>query len=98
MGANPTMALEHTVAALDSEMTIAGIGGGTMTLGFGSIAFDAAVRIPYSRSRGELTELLGLARAGKISVEVQNCSLDDGTRAYADLTVGTIRGRAVIVP
>lgn len=98
VGANPTMALAQGIAALDSDVTIVGIGGGTMTLGFGAIAYDAAVRIPYWGSRSELIEVLDLARAGKINVEIQTYSLDDGPKAYEDLAASVIRGRAVIVP
>ena len=98
VGANPTMALAKGVAALDADVTIVGLGGGTMTLGFGTIAFDAAVRIPYWGSRSELIEVLDLARAGKIGVEVQMYRLDEGTKAYEDLSSGAIRGRAVLVP
>ncbi|MCG3005545.1 hypothetical protein KZ291_33750, partial [Escherichia coli] len=58
VGANPTMALAQSVAALDSDVTIVGIGGGSMSLGFGSIAYDAAVRIPYWGSSSELIEVL----------------------------------------
>jgi propanol-preferring alcohol dehydrogenase len=98
VGANPTMALAQSVAALDSDVTIVGIGGGAMTLGFGAIAYDAAVRIPYWGSRSELIEVLDLARAGKIHVQTETYSLDDGPKAYEDLAANSIRGRAVIVP
>ncbi|UFS60188.1 NAD(P)-dependent alcohol dehydrogenase [Subtercola endophyticus] len=98
VGATPTMALAQSIAALDSDVTIVGIGGGSMTLGFGAIAYDAAVRIPYWGSRSELIEVLDLARAGKIDVEIQTYSLDDGPQAYEALAASTIRGRAVIVP
>ena len=69
-----------------------------MTFGFGAIAFDAAVRIPYWGSRSELIEVLDLARAGKIHVQTETYSLDDGPKAYEDLAANSIRGRAVIVP
>jgi propanol-preferring alcohol dehydrogenase len=98
VGANPTMALAQSVAAVDSDVTIVGIGGGSMTIGFGNIAYDAAVRVPYWGSRSELIEVLDLARAGKINVEVQTYSLSDAPKAYEDLAASTIRGRAVIVP
>ena len=98
VGANPTMALAQSIAAVDSDVTIVGIGGGMMTLGFGAIAFDAAVRIPYWGSRSELIEVLDLARAGKIHVQTETYSLDDGPKAYEDLAANSIRGRAVIVP
>ncbi|MET0843342.1 MAG: NAD(P)-dependent alcohol dehydrogenase [Mycetocola sp.] len=98
VGANATIATATAVAAIDSDVTIVGIGGGSATVGFGSIAFDAAVRVPYWGSRSELIEVFELARAGKIDVEVQEYSLDDAPQAYLDLHAGSIRGRAVIVP
>ncbi|PPF90030.1 alcohol dehydrogenase [Subtercola sp. Z020] len=98
VGAGPTIALATSVAAIEGDVTVVGIGGGTVEFGFGSIAYDVAVRIPYWGSRSELIEVLDLARAGRIDVEVQPYSLDDGPQAYADLAASTIRGRAVIVP
>ncbi|MBF4567574.1 NAD(P)-dependent alcohol dehydrogenase [Plantibacter sp. VKM Ac-2880] len=98
VGANPTIATATAVAATEADVTIVGIGGGSTTIGFGSIAYDAAVRIPYWGSRSELIEVFELAKAGKVDVEVQRYSLDDAPKAYEDLHAGTIRGRAVIVP
>jgi propanol-preferring alcohol dehydrogenase len=98
VGANPTIATATAVAAMEADVTIVGIGGGSATIGFGSIAYDAAVRVPYWGSRSELIEVFELAKAGKVDVEVQPYSLDDAPKAYEDLHAGTIRGRAVIVP
>jgi propanol-preferring alcohol dehydrogenase len=98
VGADPTIATAVAVAAIDADVTIVGIGGGTATVGFGTIAYDAAVRVPYWGYRNELIEVLDLARAGKVDVEVQTYSLDDGPKAYEDLAASRIRGRAVIVP
>ncbi|MBA8989457.1 propanol-preferring alcohol dehydrogenase [Curtobacterium pusillum] len=98
VGAKPTIPLALSVAAIEADVTIVGIGGGTAEFGFGSINYDAAVRIPYWGYRNELIEVLDLARAGKVSVEIQRYSLDESPKAYADLKEGTIRGRAVIVP
>ncbi|TWX34944.1 NAD(P)-dependent alcohol dehydrogenase [Frigoribacterium sp. ACAM 257] len=98
VGAPPTVALATSVAASEADVTIVGIGGGTAQVGFGSIAYDAAVRVPYWGSRSELIEVLDLARSGRVSVETQRYSLDDGPAAYEALAAGTVRGRAVIVP
>ncbi len=98
VGANPTIATATAVAATEADVTIVGIGGGSATVGFGSIAYDAAVRVPYWGSRSELIEVFELAKAGKVDVEVQPYSLDDAPKAYEDLHAGTVRGRAVIVP
>ena len=98
VGAPPTVALATSVAASEADVTLVGIGGGTAQVGFGSIAYDAAVRVPYWGSRSELIEVLDLARSGRVSVETQRYSLDDGPAAYEALAAGTVRGRAVIVP
>jgi propanol-preferring alcohol dehydrogenase len=98
VGAPPTVALATSVAASEADVTLVGIGGGTAQVGFGSIAYDAAVRVPYWGSRSELIEVLDLARSGRVSVETQRYSLDDGPSAYEALAAGTVRGRAVIVP
>jgi propanol-preferring alcohol dehydrogenase len=98
VGATPTMALAVSVAASEADITVVGIGGGTVEIGFGRIAFDAAVRVPYWGSRGELIEVLDLARSGQVSVETQRYSLDDAPAAYEALAAGSVRGRAVIVP
>ena len=58
----------------------------------------ASVRAPYWGTRSELMEVLDLARAGAIHVEVERYSLDQAPEAYRKLHEGTIRGRAVVVP
>jgi propanol-preferring alcohol dehydrogenase len=98
VGVDPTIATAVAAAGIEADVTIVGIGGGNATIGFGSIAYDVAVRVPYWGYRNELIEVLDLARAGKVDVEVQTYSLDDGPKAYEDLAASTIRGRAVIVP
>lgn len=98
VGAAPTVAIATASVAIEGDVTIVGIGGGSAAVGFGQIAYDAAVRAPYWGSRAELIEVLDLARAGLIHVEVERFSLDDGPEAYSRLHSGSIRGRAVIVP
>lgn len=98
VGAQPTVELAGKLAAIEGDLTIVGIGGGALPVGFGALPYDVAVRAPYWGSRAELIEVLDLARAGKITVETEVFSLDDSPAAYEKLHAGTIRGRAVIVP
>lgn len=98
VGAQPTADLAQSVAATGSDVFLIGLAGGTLPVGFGTIAFDAAVRVPYWGSRGELLEVFDLARAGKVHVETQTYTLAEAPQAYRDLQAGTVRGRAVIVP
>ncbi|MGR7026377.1 zinc-binding dehydrogenase [Geodermatophilus sp. URMC 62] len=43
-------------------------------------------------------EVLDLARAGAVHVEVEKYSLDEAPEAYRRLHEGAVRGRAVVVP
>ncbi|MFF2052377.1 NAD(P)-dependent alcohol dehydrogenase [Leifsonia sp. NPDC058194] len=98
VGVQPTVELAGAMAATEGDVTIVGIGGGALPVGFGRIAYDVAVRTPYWGSRAELIEVLDLARAGQVEVEIETYSLDEAPKAYERLHEGKIRGRAVILP
>jgi propanol-preferring alcohol dehydrogenase len=98
VGAGPTVKIAAASAAAEADISIVGIGGGQVPVGFGSTAFDVSVRAPYWGSRAELIEVLELARRGQVNVEVETFSLDEAPRAYELLHDGRIRGRAVVVP
>jgi propanol-preferring alcohol dehydrogenase len=98
VGAPPTVQIAAVAVGSEGDVSIVGIGGGAIPVGFTTIARDVSVRSPYWGSRGELIEVLDLARAGQVAVEVETFSLDEAPRAYELLHDGKIRGRAVIVP
>lgn len=98
VGATPTMTLARAVARTMADVTIVGIGGGEMPLGFFSQPYEVCIATTYWGSRPELVELLALAASGQVSSERTLYSLDDGAKAYADLHDGTVTGRAVVVP
>ncbi len=56
------------------------------------------MRAPYWGTRTELMEVLDLARAGAVHVEVEKYTLDEAPEAYRRLHEGAVRGRAVVVP
>ena len=98
VGAPPTVGLAGAMAATEGDVTIVGIGGGALPVGFGALPYDVAVRAPYWGSRAELIEVLDLARAGSVTVHTETYSLDEAPLAYERLHAGKINGRAVIVP
>jgi propanol-preferring alcohol dehydrogenase len=98
VGVQSTVNIAGASAATEGDVTIAGIGGGMLSMGFGTIGFDAAVRTPYWGTRPELIEVLELARSGQVRVEVERFSLEEAPRAYQLLHDGKIRGRAVVIP
>lgn len=98
VGAEPTVRTAGAVAAVEGDISIVGIGGGALPVGFGSLPFEVSVTAPYWGSRGELIEVLDLARAGAVSVHTETYALDEAPLAYERLHAGKINGRAVILP
>ncbi|GGN77052.1 hypothetical protein GCM10011579_058860 [Streptomyces albiflavescens] len=66
--------------------------------GMGSHEEEVSVSAPYWGSRGELIEVLDLARAGAVSVHTETCSLDEAPLTYERLHAGKVNGRAVTLP
>ena len=98
VGAPPTVATAGEVAAMEADVAIVGLGGGTLPVGFGAPPYEVSVAAPYWGTREELAEVLDLARTGAVDVHVQTFSIDDAPHAYALLHDGKISGRAVILP
>jgi alcohol dehydrogenase, propanol-preferring len=98
VGAPPTVEIARKTVALDGVVQIVGIGGGVLPTGFFTTPMGASVRAPYWGTRTELMEVLDLARAGALHVQVERYPLGEAPAAYRRLHEGSIRGRAVVVP
>ncbi|MFG2472224.1 NAD(P)-dependent alcohol dehydrogenase [Streptomyces canus] len=98
VGAEPTLRTAGALAAVEGDVTIVGIGGGALPVGFGSLPFEVSVAAPYWGSRSELIEVLNLARSGAVSVHTETYFLDEAPLAYERLHTGKVNGRAVILP
>ncbi|MDT0341218.1 NAD(P)-dependent alcohol dehydrogenase [Streptomyces litchfieldiae] len=98
VGAQPTVTIAGALAAVEADVSIVGIGGGALPVGINTTAFDVAVAAPYWGSRGELGEVLALARGGAVEVHVETFGIDEAPLAYERLHAGKISGRAVVLP
>ncbi|WP_326596384.1 NAD(P)-dependent alcohol dehydrogenase [Streptomyces sp. NBC_01803] len=98
VGAQATVTTAGAVAAVEGDVAIVGIGGGALPVGISTTAFDVEVTAPYWGSRGELGEVLALARAGAVEVQVETYGIDEAPLAYERLHAGQVNGRAVILP
>jgi propanol-preferring alcohol dehydrogenase len=98
VGTDATLAVGVAAARSLGHLTIVGIGGGSLPVGFFSVPYELSVATTYWGSLPELREVIDLARAGKIGARVETFGLDDAPRVYASLREGTLRGRAVMVP
>jgi propanol-preferring alcohol dehydrogenase len=98
VGAEPTVRTAAAAVGVEGDVTIVGIAGAGLPVGFGLLPFEVSVAAPYWGSRGELIEVFDLARAGAVSVHTERFSLDEAPEAYARLHEGRINGRAVVLP
>ncbi|MCW1960241.1 MAG: zinc-binding dehydrogenase, partial [Mycobacterium sp.] len=98
VGTSATMNLARAVARAMADVTIVGIGGGEIPLGFFSQPYEVSIPTTYWGSRSELAELLALAARGQVSTERTVYTLDNAATAYRDLHEGRVTGRAVVVP
>lgn len=98
VGVDATLALGAAVGRPLGDLTIVGIGGGTLPVSFFALPYEMSVQTTYWGTRTELVELLQLAARGLIEPKVTTFSLDEAGRAYEALKAGEVEGRAVIVP
>ncbi|TXS01509.1 NAD(P)-dependent alcohol dehydrogenase [Streptomyces sp. adm13(2018)] len=98
VGAPPTVTAAGAMVGVEGDVTIVGLGGGTLPVGFGALPYEVSVASPYWGTRAELIEVLDLARTGAIDVHTETYTLDDAPKAYERLHEGRVNGRAVILP
>jgi alcohol dehydrogenase, propanol-preferring len=98
VGVDATLALGAAASRVLGQLTIVGIGGGTLPMSFFTIPYEVSVATTYWGTLPELHEVLAMARAGLITPHVQRYPLDEAPQVYERLAAGDIDGRAVIVP
>ena len=98
VGNDATMALGAAVARVQGDLTILGIGGGTLPVSFFAVPYEVSIQTTYWGSVSELMEVLDLARAGRLEARATTYALDDAVEVYERLAKGEIEGRAVITP
>jgi len=98
VGSDATLALGAKALKAEGKLVIIGLADGTLPVSFFGLPFGASVLTSYWGSAPELMELVALARAKKIRVDVTRFPLERAMEAYDKLRKGEIRGRAVITP
>ncbi len=53
--------------------------------------------IPFWGTKAELSEVISLARSGRISAHVERFALTQAQAAYDTMRVGQLKGRAVVL-
>jgi alcohol dehydrogenase, propanol-preferring len=98
VGVDSTLELAAASVAPGGHVAIIGVGGGTLPFRFGVVPFETPVVFSNWGTRAELAEVVDLARAGVLHIEVERIALDDVPAAYERLEAGDVRGRVVAIP
>ncbi|MFR9802427.1 NAD(P)-dependent alcohol dehydrogenase [Pseudonocardia sp. RS010] len=98
VGSDATLALGAAATRVLGDLTIVGLGGGTLPVSFFGVPYEASVQTTYWGTRPELAEVLALGARGLVTPEFRTFALDDALAAYRALRTGGIDGRAVVVP
>jgi propanol-preferring alcohol dehydrogenase len=98
VGSQATVDIARAVVTTGGDIAIVGLGGGALPVGFGTIAMETRVSVPFWGTRAELAEVIALAQAGRIRAHVERFPLADVQQAYDSLRAGRLRGRAVVIP
>jgi D-arabinose 1-dehydrogenase-like Zn-dependent alcohol dehydrogenase len=98
VGSDATLALAGEIVSPGGHVSILGMAGGTFPMRRGGVPMETTVVISNWGTRAELAEVVALARAGTIALEVEPVALADVVEAYARLERGDVRGRVVAVP
>jgi len=98
VGTDGTLALGAATVRSLGDLTLVGLGGGTLPVTFFSPRYEASVQSTYWGSRPELVEVLDLAAKGLLTPRISTFGLGEAVDVYRLLREGKIDGRAVIVP
>jgi propanol-preferring alcohol dehydrogenase len=98
VGVDDTLRLAVAVARPLGHVTIVGIGGGSVEIGFFSVPYEVSLATTYWGTLPELMELVALAQSGRVASRVHAFSLTAAMDAYQAMRDGTLEGRAVVVP
>jgi alcohol dehydrogenase, propanol-preferring len=98
VGSDSTLTMAGRCARQLGDLTIVGLGGGTLPVSFFGVPYECSVQTTYWGNRSELVEVLDLAVRGAIAADLTTFPLKEALSAYAALAAGELTGRAVIVP
>lgn len=100
VGAASTVQLALATATRGTEIVVVGLYGGEVTVSVPLFPLrPIAIRGSYVGNLAELTEIVGLAKSGKLKlVNVTRRPLDEANGALMDLKNGKVVGRVVLVP
>jgi propanol-preferring alcohol dehydrogenase len=98
VGTDDSLALAMATVRKLGHVVVVGAGGGSASFSFFSQATGASLTVSDWGSLPELREVIALAAAGRVHIDVTEFGLGDVAGVYDSIAAGTFHGRAVIVP
>jgi len=98
VGDDTTMAMALACASNLGTIGIVGAGGGTAKVSWGVLPLECDLFIPMAASIADLHEVIALAEAGELRVEVELFAFEDAPVAYERFRQNDLRSRAVVTP
>lgn len=105
VGVDHTLSTAAIAAAPYGAIVVVGLGGGTLRVsaqarraGSRNLPWGTSLIRPYGATRREITEVIALAAAGKLTAAVETYPLNNASTVLQSLRDGNIRGRAVLLP
>jgi alcohol dehydrogenase, propanol-preferring len=98
VGSDETLALAAGTLEIGGQISLVGLGGGSLPMTFGTLPLEWSLRRPSWGTLPELHEVVALARSGAIEIAIERLALDDAVDGYRRLHDGAVEGRAVAVP
>ncbi len=97
VGSDDTVRLAASVLAAGGHVSIVGSGGSSFPTAIGTVPLEWSAGRPRWGTLPELHEVVALARAGRLEIEVERLRLDETIEGYRRLRRGDVAGRAVVV-
>ena len=98
VGSDETVRLGAAVIESGGHVAIVGSGGSTFPFAINSVPLEWSAGRPSWGTLPELHEVVALARAGRIQIDVEQLALDQAVEGYRRLRRGEVSGRAVVIP
>lgn len=98
VGSNETLAQGAKLLRAQGRLVIIGLALGTLPVNFFALPYGAQVATSYWGTVTELMELVALAQAGRVKLDVEKFPLSRAPEVYQRLRAGQINGRAVVTP
>jgi propanol-preferring alcohol dehydrogenase len=97
VGADTTLLQAYSMAGRQSKLVVVGLAGGTLKFTAGLVN-EMEVTTSNWGSISELSEVLSLAKMGKIRTRSKRIRFSDMNKTFKDLADGKVEGRAILVP